>query len=159
MIRPLRKSFVASACVLLVASCATPAGPGIVQVGELPPPVSGPYRVRVADVLEVSFFRTPELTQSRTVGPDGDITLSPVGRVRAAGMRLDELTRVVRELYLPQFEDPQVTISVEEFSALQVFVGGEVNAGGTYPWHQFETITPSVFMAVEMLPEGAEVPA
>lgn len=25
---------------------------------------------------------------------------------------------------------------------------------GNYPWHQFETITPSVFMAVEMLPEG-----
>ncbi len=30
---------------------------------------------------------------------------------------------------------------------------------GNYPWHQFETTTPSVFMAVEMLPEGAEPPA
>ena len=29
---------------------------------------------------------------------------------------------------------------------------------GRYPWHQFETITPSVFMAVEMLPEGAGPP-
>jgi len=29
---------------------------------------------------------------------------------------------------------------------------------GNYPWHQFETITPSVFMAVEMLPVGAEPP-
>jgi len=29
---------------------------------------------------------------------------------------------------------------------------------GTYPWHQFETITPSVFMAVEMLPTGAVPP-
>ena len=29
---------------------------------------------------------------------------------------------------------------------------------GRYPWHQFETITPSVFMAVEMLPEGASPP-
>ena len=29
---------------------------------------------------------------------------------------------------------------------------------GNYPWHQFETITPSVFMAVEMLPEGAAPP-
>lgn len=25
---------------------------------------------------------------------------------------------------------------------------------GQYPWHQFETITPSIFMAVEILPEG-----
>ncbi len=25
---------------------------------------------------------------------------------------------------------------------------------GTYPWHQYETVTPGIFMAVEMLPEG-----
>jgi len=29
---------------------------------------------------------------------------------------------------------------------------------GNYPWHQFETITPSTFMAVEMLPAGASPP-
>ena len=29
---------------------------------------------------------------------------------------------------------------------------------GNYPWHQFETITPSIFMAVEMLPSGAIPP-
>lgn len=29
---------------------------------------------------------------------------------------------------------------------------------GHYPWHQFETITPSIFMAVEMLPAGATPP-
>ena len=33
------------------------------------------------------------------------------------------------------------------------------DAEGNYPWHQFETITPSIFMAVEMLPEGAAPPA
>lgn len=32
------------------------------------------------------------------------------------------------------------------------------DADGNYPWHQFETITPSIFMAVEMLPEGAVPP-
>ena len=29
---------------------------------------------------------------------------------------------------------------------------------GNYPWHQFETVTPSIFMAVEMLPPGATPP-
>ena len=32
------------------------------------------------------------------------------------------------------------------------------DAEGNFPWHQFETITPSIFMAVEMLPEGATPP-
>ncbi len=29
---------------------------------------------------------------------------------------------------------------------------------GNYPWHQYETITPSIFLAVEMLPDGATPP-
>lgn len=33
------------------------------------------------------------------------------------------------------------------------------DADGNYPWHQFETITPSIFMAVEMLPDGATPPS
>jgi hypothetical protein len=32
------------------------------------------------------------------------------------------------------------------------------DADGNYPWHQFETTTPSIFLAVEMLPEGAMPP-
>jgi len=32
------------------------------------------------------------------------------------------------------------------------------DADGNYPWHQFETITPSIFMAVEMLPDGVTPP-
>lgn len=32
------------------------------------------------------------------------------------------------------------------------------DANGNYPWHQFETITPSIIMAVEMLPDGARAP-
>ncbi|MCH2095285.1 MAG: hypothetical protein MK160_09245 [Rhodobacteraceae bacterium] len=33
------------------------------------------------------------------------------------------------------------------------------DAQGRFPWHQFETITPSIFLAVEMLPDGATPPA
>jgi len=32
------------------------------------------------------------------------------------------------------------------------------NEKGEYPWHQYETITPSVFLAIEVLPEGATPP-
>mgnify|MGYP006914251718 CR=1 FL=1 len=32
------------------------------------------------------------------------------------------------------------------------------DADGNYPWHQYETITESIFMALEILPEGAKFP-
>ncbi|MEX0367510.1 MAG: hypothetical protein AB3N22_15665 [Ruegeria sp.] len=32
------------------------------------------------------------------------------------------------------------------------------DAAGNYPWHQYETVTPGIFMAVEILPKGAAIP-
>lgn len=51
------------------------------------------------------------------------------------------------------------TLYLEEVMAPGVTHKPMFDAEGNYPWHQFETITPSVFLAVEMLPEGAEIPA
>jgi protein involved in polysaccharide export with SLBB domain len=62
-----------------------------------------PYRVQVNDVLEFLFFKSSELNQTRTVGPDGEVALQLIGGVRVAG-------RTVAEI--------------------KVYVGGEVNTPG-----------------------------
>ena len=71
----------------------------IVGVGELPPILSGPYRIQVGDVLDIQFFKTIELNQTRTVGPDGDIYLPLVGRVEAFGRTVDDVTAEITEGY------------------------------------------------------------
>ncbi len=50
------------------------------------------------------------------------------------------------------------TLYLEEVMAPGVTHKPMFDDEGNYPWHQFETITPSVFLAVEMLPNGAPVP-
>ena len=50
------------------------------------------------------------------------------------------------------------TLYLEELMAPGTTHRPMYDAEGNYPWHQFETITPSIFMAVEMLPEGATPP-
>ncbi len=50
------------------------------------------------------------------------------------------------------------TLYLEEFMAPGTTHKPMYDAEGNYPWHQYETITPSIFMAVEMLPEGVRVP-
>ncbi|WP_282151834.1 hypothetical protein [Ruegeria atlantica] len=50
------------------------------------------------------------------------------------------------------------TLYLEEFMAPGTTHKPMYDAAGNYPWHQYETITPSIFMAVEILPEGARVP-
>ena len=51
------------------------------------------------------------------------------------------------------------TLYLEEIMAPGVTHRPMYDADGNYPWHQFETITPSVFMALEFLPNGANPPS
>lgn len=53
--------------------------------------------------------------------------------------------------------DP-ATLYLEEPMAPGITHRPMYDAEGNYPWHQFETTTPSIFMALEILPEGAEIP-
>ncbi len=50
------------------------------------------------------------------------------------------------------------TLYLEELMAPGITHRPMYDAAGTYPWHQFETLTPSVFLAVELLPAGAPAP-
>ena len=54
-------------------------------------------------------------------------------------------------------QDPN-TLYLEEPMAPGTTHRPMYDAEGNYPWHQFETITPSIFMAVEMLPDGVSPP-
>ena len=49
-------------------------------------------------------------------------------------------------------------VYLEESIAPGVTYRPTYHADGNYPWHQFENITPSIFIAVEMLPKGATPP-
>ena len=89
-----------------------------------------PYRIQINDVLEFLFFKNVELNQTRTVGPDGDVSLQLVGRVRVAGRTVDEIALELTTRYSKELVEPQVTVAIKEFSGLKVYVGGEVNQPG-----------------------------
>lgn len=97
-----------------------------------PPPVSlsRPYRVQVNDVLEFLFFKSTELNQVRTVGPDGVVPLQLIGSLRAAGRTIEDITGEINQRYGVELVDPQVTVAVQAFSGLKVYVGGEVGTPG-----------------------------
>lgn len=68
-------------------------------------------------------------------------------------------TQVVGYGKMQQFRERDLkTLYLEELMAPGVTHRPMYDDEGNFPWHQFETVTPSVFMAVEMLPEGATLP-
>ncbi len=106
----------------------------LVAPQDLPSIVSSQYRISVGDVLDVDFFKAIEMNQTRTVGPDGEIYLPIVGRVKVVGRTVDDVTKEVTEGYRKEMINPQITVSVAEFSGLSVYVSGEVNQPGMLPY-------------------------
>jgi polysaccharide export outer membrane protein len=129
---------------VLLVSCvvAMPSGlalgadtqPSYVAADQLPPIYTGLYRIQVGDVLNVNFFKTTQLNQTLKVGPDGDLYLPLVGRVRVAGRTVDDITTDLTAGFSKEMVDPQITVSVAEFSGLFVHVAGEVKNPGLQPY-------------------------
>jgi protein involved in polysaccharide export with SLBB domain len=98
---------------------------------------SVPEDVRVSlapgDSIEVKFFYTPELNETQTVRPDGNIALLLVGEVRAEGKTPAEMQDELVKRYSSHLRNPQVTVIVRSLEGRRVYVGGEVKTPGVIP--------------------------
>jgi len=93
----------------------------VVEPGTAPPP----YVLKVGDLLDVRFYKTPELNAEVPIRSDGKISLELVGDVQAAGLSPDALSRTLGEMYARELTNPRVTVIVRSFGGA-VYVGGEV---------------------------------
>src|SRR5215471_9784226 len=107
--------------------------PGNVQ------PSSGkqtPVAIKIApgDLLHITVFDVPEMTQEVRVGANGKAQLALIGDIALAGLTGDEAEETIaselrnRKLLL----SPQVNVLVKEFATQGVSVMGEVQHPGIY---------------------------
>ncbi len=96
--------------------------------GQQPDYVLGPQ-----DVFTITVWGPGGVSERFTVEADGTFTFPMLGRVKAGGLTArqlqDDLTNRLRDGY---FNDPRVTVSVEEYRSQRIFVVGEVKSPGTY---------------------------
>jgi protein involved in polysaccharide export with SLBB domain len=85
-----------------------------------------PYTFSPGDLVDIKFFYTPELNETQTVRPDGQIALQIIGEVAAEGKTPAELRGLLKRLYTPHLKDPEISVVVRSFSNNRVFVGGQV---------------------------------
>lgn len=114
---------------------------------ELPPTLTAPYRIQIGDELDVSFFKTTDLDREVTVGPDGDVYLPIIGRVRAAGQTLETLNEELTNRYGRELLSPQITVSIRDYASLRIYVGGAVREPGMIPFRGGVTAVQAVMEA------------
>lgn len=90
------------------------------------------YEVQPSDVLSVSVWRDPELTQQVVVRPDGAFSFPLVGEVNAVGKTVEELRRELVQQLSRIIQDVVVTVSVIEIRGNKVYVIGQVNQPGEF---------------------------
>jgi len=122
---------------------AVPGQAGSGMAGASPDYVIGPE-----DVLEIDIFNVPELKRTVRVSNDGMIGLALIGRVRAAGLTVDQLRQQLEARYGETYlQDPQISVFVTEFRAQSVSVIGAVERPGIYQLTAPRTLIEVLSMA------------
>jgi polysaccharide export outer membrane protein len=90
-------------------------------------PASGTdYVIGADDVLHVSVWKEPDLTESLPVRADGKISLPLLGDVQAAGYTPTQLASLLTDKLKKYLADPRVTVIVTAMTSKRIYVTGEV---------------------------------
>jgi len=99
----------------------------------------GKYILGIGDRLSFLLYAGGELQLKGggaimlTISEEGTITLPFLGKVRADGLTVDELTQeITTRLKADYFVDPQVILSVVDYRSKKVYILGEVKNPGSH---------------------------
>ena len=141
------------ALALLAAACVQPRGAAVptTQSSDLPRPADPPATsstLGAGDLLEVRVFEEADLSGPYRVSPGGTIDFPLCGKVKVEGLNgssaADVLTKCLGEKYLKR---PQVSVLVREYNSKKIFVFGEVQKPGTFPYEEEMSIIQAITVA------------
>lgn len=100
------------------------------------------------DLVEVRVFQEPDLSGPYRVSPEGTIDFPLCGKVMLAGrtssQTADALTQCLANGFIRR---PQVTVLVREYTSKKIFVFGEVQKPGTFPFDQDMSVIQAITLA------------
>jgi polysaccharide export outer membrane protein len=125
-----------------------------------PPEAAGArYRVGAEDVLRITVYGHPDLSQDVVVEPDGTFDFPLIGRIDAGERTRRELEdEIAARLARGFVRDAQVRVVIQVHRSKTVFVMGELSRPGTYPLPDGRTVVEILSRAGPLLPTaGGEV--
>lgn len=138
-----RMGFGLAAALALLSACSGQAP--VAGAGATPPPAAA-FLLSPGDKLKVVTFGEASLTGDFEVSPAGMISFPLIGEVQAAGLQPAQVSQAIearlKEGYLL---DPKVSAQVLNFRP--IYILGEVNKPGEYPYAQGLTIRGAVAKA------------
>ncbi len=101
---------------------------------------SDSYQVGIADELQISVWKEPDLSQTVVVRPDGMITIPVVDDVYVVGLTTKQVQDILTEKLKPVVSEPQVTVIVRNIRSRKVYLVGQVGHPGAVSLSAHETV-------------------
>jgi polysaccharide export outer membrane protein len=90
------------------------------------PQTSSSYVIGADDMLHVSVWKEPDLTNTMPVRADGMISLPLLNDVQAAGLTPMQLAASITDKLKKYITDPHVTVEVTQMNSQRIYITGEV---------------------------------
>jgi polysaccharide export outer membrane protein len=110
---------------------------------------SDAFTIGASDVLLIHVMHEPELTGKYDVGPDGMISMTLAGPVKAAGLTGVQLADAIRDKLKDTIRNPEVSVQVTQVNSRKFILQGEVRRPGAYA-----LITPMTVLEALSLGQG-----
>jgi polysaccharide export outer membrane protein len=145
-----KRALLLAAAGLALAACAHSEGAIQEPVAEASTQEAAPVASTLGpgDVVEVRVFQEPELSGVYQVGTQGDIIFPLCKQVVVGGLTANGAAASIRDCLAEKYlRDPQVSVLVKEYNSKKVFVFGEVQKPGTFPYQDGMSVVQAVTLA------------
>lgn len=106
------------------------------------------YRLGNGDLVEIKVFGEEQFSQTARLGPQGEVTMPFIGNVQLGGLTQLEAEIRLKELLGGRFlQNPQITVSVQEYNSQPLFILGAVRSPGNYKMVQRLNLIDALIMA------------
>jgi polysaccharide biosynthesis/export protein len=112
------------------------------------------YRLSKSDVVDANFTFSPDFNQSLTVQPDGFVVLRGAGTLLAEGLTLPELQQAVSNAYRSFLHQPEITLTLKDFTKPYFLASGQVARPGKYELRGDLTVNEAIAIAGGFTPQA-----
>jgi len=159
MTRVLRSALVASFAAFVLQALPGPAFAQASVSAAAPSPAAAQYRLAAGDIVRISVYQNPDLTQETRITETGSISFPLLGNVALGGLTVTQAEqRIADGLRTRNFvKNPQVLLMVTQVRGNQASVLGQVGRPGRYPLETGDVrLTDLLATAGGIVPGGAD---
>lgn len=123
--------------------------PRSTAVAGQPTPSISTYRINPGDDLAIFVWGEERLQRELKVLPDGTIAFPLVGQLKIAGLRPQDVERLVSERLRDQYrgEVPFVTVTVKDTAGMSFSIMGKVNSPGVFNTNRYIDVLQAISLA------------